>query len=1072
MIKSIVGLALCLAAVAHGQVSSASLMGEIRDESTALVPGAQVTIRQESTGFTRSVVTGAAGNYRVDELLPGSYVVSASKTGFREVTYPNVVVEVNQKARLDMVLQVGTGGGDTITVTDPVSRVAADDASAGFRMESKSIEALPIQGRSVASLVTLGPGAIPRQLGGFTHDVINDLQGNRGAVGLNAPINGARSTMNSYILDGAYNTDRNTFSVVVIPPLDAVQEFHIQTSLMPAEFPQSAAAVDIVTKSGGQHFHGSAYEFFRNEATDARNLFDDPTLPRPIFRQNQFGGSIGGPALLPRTYFFAAYDGLRGKSATSSLHTLPDAVLRAGNFQNQASIFDPASLNAATGTRLPFAGDTIPADRIDPIARTFLTQFEPLPNIPQRGSSNYLDSTPNVNNNDNVTGRIDHQLGPHSWLFGRYSINDERGRIAGSFPQLPTVENLRAQQAAIGHTLAGSNWVNEARLSFTRLRVFDVPENAFTNDVVRKLGIQGFSSDPFNYGLPYFLVTNFDIVTDSTMLPQVQRDNTWEASDGFSRTSGRHSWKVGFDWVHFQLNYLQSQYPRGQYQFNGFFTQNPLSPNDTGDPFADFLLGFPQSTKRFTGDAQAYLRQNSYAGYVHDDFRVSNRLTLTMGVRYEFVSPYTEARNNLLNLDYSKLPAAPALVRVGSAVDPDRKNFAPRIGMAWRLPSLFHSSGETVFRAGYGVYFVPEIAVETYDLVRNGQNNQINETTGLTPILTLRDGFPQTSSTGFPSYYGVDPHARTPYMQQWTGSLQHEFAKSILLELAYVGSKGTHLGRFRSFNTPAHIETGEDLPPRPGDLQSLRTFPSLGPIFQRQHIANSSYNSLQIKAEKRFPGHLSFLSSFVWSKSIDDADTVVPGQYDSIGAQDERNLRLERGLSFFNVGRRLSAGFVYETPDTRFLRSLFNHWQLSGVVTIQDGTPLNPVYFATDTANSGTPNRPNIVLGQNVTLPPNQRTTDHWFNTNAFSDPAPFTFGNAGRDTIPGPGNEVVDLAIHRRFRLREGASVEVRAESFNVLNFPNLGIPGPYPDFGPFFGKIFSTGQPRRMQFALRFDF
>jgi hypothetical protein len=537
------------------------------------------------------------------------------------------------------------------------------------------------------------------------------------------------------------------------------------------------------------------------------------------------------------------------------------------------------------------------------------------------------------------------------------------------------------------------------------------------------------------------------------MLPQVQRDNTWELSDGFSRTTGRHSWKVGFDWIHFQMNYLQSQFPRGQYQFDGFFTQNPSDPNATGDPFADFLLGLPQSTKRFTGDAQAYLRQNSYAAYVHDDFRVSNRLTLTMGLRYEYVSPYTEARNNLLNLDYSNLPAAPSLVRVGSAVEPDRNNFAPRIGMAWRLPNLPHTSGETVFRAGYGIYFVPEIAVETYDLVRNGQNNQINETTGLAPILTLQNGFPQTSSTGFPSYYGVDPHERTPYMQQWTAGLQHEFAKSILLELA-------------------HIETGEDLAPRPGDLQSLRTFPSLGPIFQREHIANSSYNSLQLKAEKRFPGRLSFLASFVWSKSIDDADTVVPGQYDSIGAQDERNLRLERGLSFFNVGRRLSAGFVYDTPGVPRLRPLLNGWQLSGVVTIQDGTPLNPVYFATDTANSGTPNRPNIVLGQSISLPPNQRTTDHWFNTNAFSDPQPFTFGNAGRDTIPGPGNEVVDLAVHRRFRVREGATIEVRAESFNVLNFPNLGIPGPYPDFGPFFGKIFSTGQPRRMQFALRLDF
>jgi hypothetical protein len=339
-------------------------------------------------------------------------------------------------------------------------------------------------------------------------------------------------------------------------------------------------------------------------------------------------------------------------------------------------------------------------------------------------------------------------------------------------------------------------------------------------------------------------------------------------------------------------------------------------------------------------------------------------------------------------------------------------------------------------------------------------------------VLTTRDGFPKTASTGFPSYFGVDPKARTPYVQQWTAGIQHELPGKLLLEIAYLGSKGSKLGRYRQFNTPAHVETGENLPPRPGNLQSLRTFPGLGPIVQRQHIANSSYNSLQIKTEKSMSGRLSLLASFVWSKSIDAADSVIPGLFDSVGAQDERNLRLERGLSFFNVGRRIAGGYVYRLPDSRVAGPLLRQWSLSGTVTLQDGTPLDPYFFALDFANSGTPNRPNIVPGQSVSLPRDQRTANHFFNTAAFTAPAPYTFGNAGRDTIPGPGNNIFDLSLHRLLKLGESRTIEFRAESFNVFNHPNWGIPLNNPDFGPFFGRIHTTGAPRRMQFALRYDF
>lgn len=1052
------------------QVSSGSLLGDIRDEKGAVIAGVAVVARNQDTGFTRSAATNEFGGYRMDDLLPGVYTVTAQKDGFQAVAVSPFFVEVNQKARLDFDLRIGSAH-DTITVNARTSPLQTDDAGEGYLLESNLVEALPLLGRNIIDLVTLGPGAIPRQLGGFTHDIMNDFQGNRGAVALNAPVNGARSTGNSYIVDGAYDTDRNVFSVAVIPLMETVAEFRIQTSLAPAEFAQSGGGViDIVTKSGSQAFHGNVFEFLRNEATDAKGFFEVGGLPRAIFRQNQYGATLGGP-MARATYFFASYEGLRSLSASSTQHLVPDAAVRGGDFSGRPLIYNPLALNSA-GAREPFANNTIPPSMIDQAAAKYLALYEPLPNYPLANGSNYVDSTPSRDNSDNGSIRIDRAAGEHNRLFVRYTINDERSLMAGNFPVLPDLETLRAQQAAIGHTFAGTSWVNETRFSFTRLRVFDTATSAFGSNALANLGITGLPNSPSAYGLPALTVTDFDTVQDADNLPQLQRDNTSYLSNAFSRTVGRHTWKAGFQFTHFTMGYVRSLYVRGNYIFNGTYTQDPSNPAATGDAMADFLLGFPSQTQRDVGSPQAYLRQDDCAAFIQDDWRITPRISITAGLRYEYSAPFSEERGNLLNLDYSNLPNPPVLERVNTATEPDRLNFAPRIGLAARLPRIFSNAVETVFRAGYGIYYAPEIADEAYDLVRNGVQNQINEPGGLMPVLTFENGFPQTSSTGFPSYFGIDKNARTPYVQQWSTSLQQELPGRVVVELAYVGTKGTDLALFRRFNTPAQVEIGADLPPRPGDLQSLRTFPALGTLFQTEHIGNSIYHSLQIKAEKRFTSRLSFLASFVWSKSIDDADSQVAGQYESFGAQDERNLGLERGLSFFNVPRRLSGGYVYALPGAPVWKPAFRNWQLSGTFTFQDGTPENPVYFATDYANSGTPNRPNVVLGQSLVLPSGQRNADHFYNVNAFSAPAPYTFGDAGRDILPGPGNAVVDGALHRRFVVKESKSLELRAETFNVLNHPNIGIPQPYPDLGPFFGKAASAGQPRRMQFALRFDF
>src|SRR5580658_1471931 len=1051
-----------VAGYARAQMASATLSGIVLDESGAAAPGVALTATEESTSFTRTAVSGAEGNYVIEALPPGIYTVTAQKPGFRTTTSEHVALEVNQKARLDLKLKVGETR-DSVTAVATVSPVQTDEASIGYLFDSQTTEELPLDPRNIAGLITLGPGAIPRQLGGFTHDIINDVQqGSRGSVAFNPPINGSRSTMNAFLLDGAYDTDRNTFSIAVYPPMESVQELRIQTSLAPAEVPQAGgASIDVVTKSGCRQFHGSVFEYLQNEAPDARNYFDDPTMAAPVVRQNQFGGSLGGRLPIANTFFFATYEGLRSEIGSPVESSVPPAALRTGDYAGQPTITDPLDGGA------PFPGNVIPSNRIDPIASKFLSMYEPLPNLNNSDGTNYVDETPNTGRNDSFSTRIDHQFRNQSQLSARYTYNGEQNIIAGSFPLRPTEENVRAQQAALSYIYTGKSWLNEARVSFTRLSVYDTPESAFQTNVIQQLGVEGLTGNPANYGLPYFQLTDYSLVTDDPTLPQVQRDNMWDASDSVSWVRGAHTVKTGVDWIHFQLNYLQSELARGSYTYTGVYT---------GEALADFLLGYPQDTSRDVGDTQAYMRQNSFGGFVQDDWRVSPRLTLNFGLRYEYVTPFTETRGNLLNLVYAAgpNPPPPQLERVSQAVSPDTHNFSPRVGLAWRLPQLPFSKGETVFRAGYGIYYNPEIAVETYDLLLNGILVQNNVTSGsLPPILTTQNGFPQTSSTGFPTYFGIDPHAPTPYVQQWNAGFQHEFAGHILGDVSYVGSKGTHLGRFRQFNTPLQTETGADLSPRPGELQSLRTWPSLGEIIQRQHIANSSYNALQVKAEKRLTGHVSLLASFVWSKSIDDADTVIPGSYDSVGAQDENNLRLERALSSFNVGRRITGGYVIGLPAVRAFGPVLRNWQLTGDVTLQDGMPMNIFYYAFDPANTGLPNRPNIVPGVSLTLPRSQRTTNEFFNTAAFTAPAPYTFGDAGRNIVNGPGNNVFDMSLHRRFPIAEHGALEFRAEAFNIFNHPNWGIPGPYADFGaPYFGGILGVGNPRQLQFAIRYDF
>lgn len=1060
------------ASPAPAQLPSASFTGYVLDPSGLPVARATVVVRSLASAFERSQNSAGDGSFQFAALPPGSYRLVVEHPSFARYEVSRVELQVRQVLELAIRLKLGART-ETVTVSGIPAPVEAAAAPPGYVVNHEQVLRLPLANRHFIGLAALGPGVVPRHLGGFTHDVVSDVQPGRGAVELNPAVNGIRSTANTFLLDGILNTNGNTNALVVNPPLESVWEFRLQTSASPAEFGYSGAGViNMVTRSGTGEFHGGLFHYLRNDRLDARHFFNTPEQAKAALRQNQFGAQAGGPVPgASRMFFFAAYQGLRARLGRSSASLVPDEAQRSGDFSGAgATIFDPRT---AAGARQPFPGNRIPAERIDPIARAFLEKFQPLPNRPGQ-SNNYVNTTPDAHTDDSVTARVDWHYAARASLFARYSMNAERARLGHDFPVLPNDQRIRAQQAAVGHTLAGaSDRVNEFRAGFNRLRVLEVPRNAFHRDVIGELGITGIDRDPENFGLPTFILGNFFLATDDPALPLTQRDQLFQALDHFSLRRGRHSFSAGAELRRYQMNYLQRPSGRGRFTFSGAYT---------GDPFADFLLGLPQITERTVGEPRAYLRRLSYAFYAQDEMRPGSNLVLTLGLRYNFTPPFTEKSNNLFNLDYSTLPAAPLLVRGGTGrlgpelVRADRNDFAPRASLAWRP----RAARNLIFRSGYGVFYSPEIASETYDLVRNGVRNEQNRAPDDRPLLTLRNGFPSGGAAGFPSYFGLDPLLRTPYVQQWNAAWQAG-VRSFLLEAAYVGTRGTKLGRFRAFNTPLRVETGENLPPRPGDIRDLRPFPSLGRLIQRQHIANSIYHSLQIRGERRFSQSLQFQTSFTWAKSIDDADGVIPGFFDSMGAQDERNLRLERGLSFFDVRKRLTFNFVYDLPFGRgrrypaaspVLTQLVSGWRASGIVLLQDGTPLNPVYFAFAPANSDTPNRPNVVLGQKLALPRSRRSPERFFNTGAFSEPAPFTFGNAGRNILPGPGVNQFDLAIHRSFSLGEARALDFRAEFFNAFNHPNFGSPGPYPDFGPFFGRIFSVGEPRRLQVAWKLSF
>ena len=1040
---------------AYGQTHRGSIRGTLADSATAPLSNVTIRLVQIETNESRVVRTGDQGDFTVSALPPGPYRIEVEQTGYKKHSR-NVVLQVNQDLRVDISMEVGLIS-EEIIVTAPEIQLRKDSSAIGTVVENRQIIGLPLDGRNFLDLTLLVPGAAPAAQGSASTV--------RGDFALS--VNGAREDSNSFLLDGVYNIDPKLNTAGVSPPIDAIREFEMLTSTYDASFGRNVGAqVNVVLKRGSNSLHGAAYEFFRNGALDARNFFAPATEDAPRYQRNQFGFALGGPVVKNRTFFFADYEGTRIREGITRVTNVPTLAERRGDFSQ--SLFQPP-INPFT--QQPFQGNQIPDFFINPIGRAIAALYPaPNRNVP---FANFVSSPTLRGDNDHFDVRIDHALGKSSELAARYSFSDRELFEPFTGPSFPAVPGFgdsvprRGQNFMIAEThIFSPALVNEARFAFSRVAASVFQENAGTS-INKQVGLPELSSNPRDFGLSFITISGFSPLGHEYNNPQQSATNMFQVLDGATFVRGNHLVKFGFDFRAIQQNAFRDVQSRG---FLTFSSQVPI----TGNALADLLLGLPAVTGGARLDNAQHLRTESYGFYVNDSFRMKPNFTISAGLRYEYNSPPVDAfdRANLYD------PATGSLIPVGtngvprSGYEPDRNNWAPRLGFAWTLGG----KGETVVRGGYGVYYDQSSLAPSEGLYFNAPFFDFNLFFSIPGLpLTLNDPFPSFFPVPLPkSAFAFQRDLRTPYLQHWNVSLQRALGKNRVVEFAYVGSKGTKLITARDINQPR---------PSPAS-PNLRPNPRFDDITFEESSANSNYNSLQVRFQQRLDFGLSLLSSYTWSKSIDNASSFFSSAGDPNFPQDSFNTAGERGRSNFDVRHRLSVSYGYDLPFGKgrnylagdgVLQAILTGWQTFGIVTLQSGRPFT-VALLSDIDNSntgrstlgfGANDRPNVVGDADIP----DRTTDRWFNTSAFAFPSFGSFGDAGRNTLDGPGFVNFNTSLMKTTKLREGLDLQFRAEAFNLFNHPNFNLPDNFLG-SPTFGRILSAGSPRHIQFGLKLLF
>jgi hypothetical protein len=1035
------------------QTHKASVRGIITDEQGGRVAKAEIKLTNKETNEIRSITSDDEGTFAISLLSPGLYQFQAQGSGFKQYDR-EILLQVNQELRLDFSLQVQSSN-TTVDVAAPPANLKKDSPSLGAVIENRQVTGLPLDGRNFLELALLTPGAV------------NAAPGSAGSVrgDFAFSVNGAREDSNNFLLDGAYNVDPKLNTFAIKPPVDAIREFEVLSNSYDASFGRNAGAqVNIVVKSGGNKFHGSAYEFYRNGALDARNYFAPKDQDAPEYNRHQFGASLGGALIKEKTFFFADYEGTRIREGITRVTNVPTLAERNGDFSQSVL---PKPINPFT--QQPFPGDTLPSFFINPIGKAIANLY-PLPNrnVP---FANFVSSPTQRDRNHQFDVRVDQRLSDASTLAGRYSFSDRHlfepfGGI--TFSAIPGFGNdvpRRAQNVLLNEThIFSPSFVNEARFVFNRV-ASQVNQEGQGTSLNTLVGLPDPTTRERDRGLSFISITGFSPLGQEFNNPQQSVTNTYQISDNATYTRGLHLMKFGFDFRATKQNAFRDVQARG---LINFVAQAQI----TGNALADLLLDAPVVTGLARVDNPQHLRTESYNFFFHDSYRLTPNVTLSAGLRYEYNTPAvdTENRANIYDL------TTRSLVQVGTggvpraAYEADKNNFAPRLGLAWTVRK------DTVLRAGYGLYYDQSALAPGEGLYFNKPYFDFNlfVTSAQFP-LSLSNPFPTNLPFQIPSSaFTFQRDLRTPYTQQYSVSLQQQLGKSRVLELAYVGSKGTKLLTARDINQPQASPV----------FPNLRPDPRFDDINILESRANSNYNALQVRLQQQTDFGLSFLSSYTWSKSIDDASGFFTSAGDANFPQDSNNVGLERGRSNFDVRHRFSMGYGYDLPigkghsllgDNGWLTHVFTGWQTYGIITLQSGRPFTVALLSDiDNSNTGRSNlgfgandRPNIVGNPESS---NQRP-DRWFNTSAFAFPQFGTFGDAGRNILVGPDFQNVNASLVKDTKIKENLNIQFRAEVFNLFNHPNFDLPDNFLG-SPTFGQVRSAQAPRHIQFGLKLLF
>ncbi len=1032
----VIALLLLVSATASPQTADASMLIEVRDSTDAPLANVVIFVINETNGMTRRGTTSAQGTFAVDRLPTGSYTLTAARDGFKPAALQNIRLLTAVKAIVPITLSPGEYT-EQVVVNADATTLRTGNGAVGEVFDSQTLTTLPTSEREALAFATQAPGVAPAAPGSRL-----STQGN---TGVNS--GGAREAANNFLLDGVDNNDLFLNRLVINPSLDAVQEFAMLQNTYDAEYGRSSGAqMNMVLKSGTRQVHGTAYEYFRHSALDARNAFLPADAPEPPQQRHQFGGTVGGP-LGKRSFYFTSIEATRAREADTRLAHVPTTAERTGDFsQSGIVIRDPF-------TGQPFPGNVIPASRMS-AAGVNAAGLYPSPNRTS-ADTNFVSSPLAVRDAVQWTIKTDHRLWHDNPLTVRYSFSRDTRDLpfpvrSRNLPGFGVSVLDRGQNLAVGFTQSISpRVVNEVRAGFNALRRDNAPQSAGA-DRFAVLGINGPALDGVDQGYPTLVVSGYETLGDDPNLPVSRRTRTFHLADALTFEKGRHHFKSGGEFRSYRSDGYNHLFARGQASFQGVFTGNAV---------ADLLLGLPTVTLLADNDNRQALRTWSLSGFIQDDWHIARRLTLNGGVRYEYNAPPFDAddRMRIFDLETNQLLQVGTNGVPRSGLESDYNNLAPRLGLSWDITG----NGRLLLRGGYGIFYDSGTLIENSALYFNPPYFTLQLFVPSAQPLTLGAPFPTGRAISpKPSINTMNPHFRTGYAQEASVGLERVFG-SITTAARYVTSYGEDMVRKRNVNQPV---------PGPGPFDPRRPIPGFADILVVESAASSTYHALQLTASRRPVRGISFRAAYTLSRSMDDTSAFLATDGDDNTPQDSRNLAAEWGPSDFDVRQRLVVSGSYEVPSTARWRWL-RHWQASGVFTAQSGRPFTPrVSF--DNSNTGNVgggtfayDRPNVI-----TVP----ATDGAYVSyrgELFAIAPRFTFGNAGRDSLTGPGYVTVDGMIARRIAITDRKSLQLRLEAFNLLNRRNYQLPDSFVDHVTF-GQSLATYPARQLQLAARFTF